>query len=511
MMLRATRHYHAVIAAALTTACTTQVARAPCVTNADCAFADTPGCMAGVCAATGTGPPGCFTGQPQTTLDIANQCTTARTYPFDNCDRLHLCDLGATSAAFGETIAPPAPGPPMPPPVQPPPVVLCADVSPTPIYITGSPGLAPVIRAVQSDMSRAFPGYTAVFLPQSSCQGAAAILDPSPARHVIMNATNHWPFYYDATGTQTFCLLDPAGNTVDIGESDVDPSVCGYAPVPGVADYLGPIRSASFVVPAQSSEDAISAEAAHLMFAAGGDGARTTPWTTPADYFLGGAETVQLASPAIGAAPDDWWGIVEPPSATFATLMTSDPALVRSAIGLLSSDALASLGRDRLRTLAFQRRGQLAGFLPDSAPGVHDQANVRDGHYAIWSPMHFLTRGTTSLAVQAFVMQFVVPTPDAAMILALTDAGFIPTCAMQVRQTPDGPVPFTWPASCGCFYERQAAGSTTCHACTRSSDCPAGAPLCLYGYCEGPVCARSDECPSTAPVCNRGHCEVAVH
>src|SRR5215475_9831117 len=90
MMPRTARRYHAAIAAALTSACTTQVTRTPCADNTDCAFPDTPGCMAGVCTATGTGPPNCFSGPPKTALDIANQCTTAQFYPFDSCTRLHL-------------------------------------------------------------------------------------------------------------------------------------------------------------------------------------------------------------------------------------------------------------------------------------------------------------------------------------------------------------------------------------------------------------------------------------
>jgi hypothetical protein len=488
MTPRTPRHYHAAIVAALTGACSTQVAHAPCVSNADCAFADTPGCLAGVCTATGTvtGPQGCVSGQPHTALDVANQCTTARFYPFDNCTRLRLCDPGALAAAFGLTIAPPAQQPP-PIIVPPAPTVRCADVSPSVIYLTGSPDLAPVIRAVQPMLSRAPSGPTAVFFPQTSCLGAAAIYDPSPAKHVIMNGNFLWPFYYDASGAQNFCLLDPAGQTVDIGESDVDPSACGYAPVANVADYPGPIRTASFVVSPPSAEQTISAEAAHLMFAAGGDRGLTAPWTDPASYFLGGAETIRVASPAIGAAPDGWWGTLLSPTGAFAALAEIDPARFESAIGLLSGDALARLGRGTLRELPFQRQRQLAGFLPDSFPGALDKANVRDGHYSIWSAMHFFTStaaGVPAPAASAFLLQLVTARLDQALLSSLIDAGFIPACAMKVVQSPDGPVPFAPPLDCGCFYDRQATGHSTCHACATASDCSLSAPACNYGYCE---------------------------
>jgi hypothetical protein len=489
MMPRTVRHYHAAIAAVLTSACTTQVARTPCVTDADCAFADTPGCMAGVCTATSAGPPGCFSGQPQTALDVANQCPTvplACPVPFDNCARLHLCDPGALADAFGLTIAPPAPTPPAVP-VKIMPVAHCTDGAPTVIYLTGSPEVAPVIRAVQASLDLTPSSYRAVFLPQTSCQGAAAILDPSPAKHVIMNEANNWPFYYDANGLQVSCLLEDAGHTVDIGESDVDPSACGYAPVAGAADFTGPIRTAGFVVqPFSSSEDAISAEAAHLMFAAGGDGGLTTPWTNPAVYFLGGEDTTRLASPAIGAAPDGWWGTVQSPNDAFVSLLATDPALGKSAIGLFSGDVLDSR-RGQLRELAVQRRGQFTGFLPDSCPDAFDKANVRDGHYSIWSAMHFLTSttgGAPSPAASAFLMQLVLPKPDQALLSALIDASFIPACAMKVRQSPDGPVPSRPQVSCGCFYDQQATGHSTCRACATSADCPSSAPACNYGYCE---------------------------
>jgi hypothetical protein len=55
---------------------------------------------------------------------------------------------------------------------------------------------------------------------------------------------------------------------------------------------------------------------------------------------------------------------------------------------------------------------------------------------------------------------------------------------MKVRQSPDGPVPFAPPFSCGCFYDQRASGHTTCHACAGSADCPSSAPACNYGYCE---------------------------
>jgi hypothetical protein len=50
----------------------------------------------------------------------------------------------------------------------------------------------------------------------------------------------------------------------------VSPAACGLdTATTSYGDYLGPIEGAVFVVPAGSTQRAISAEAAHLVFAAG--------------------------------------------------------------------------------------------------------------------------------------------------------------------------------------------------------------------------------------------------
>src|SRR6185436_2619129 len=129
------------------------------------------------------------------------------------------------------------------------------------IYVTGSTNLPPLIKAVQRLLYADTTPYVAVFAPQTSCKGAAAILDPDPSRHVIRNTANNHAFYYDPAGAQQFCLLDPDGNAVDVGESDVYPASCNYNIVAGTADYLGPIQAITIVVPSGSKQVAISAEA----------------------------------------------------------------------------------------------------------------------------------------------------------------------------------------------------------------------------------------------------------
>jgi hypothetical protein len=464
-----------------------------CTVDSDCAhFGDHPSCQAGVCVPSGLGPPGCFFGEPTAQAEFANQCTTSQTFQFDNCARLGMCDPAALAAAFTTTATPANLGT-VPPPVgnQPVPTVNCVDVTPNRIFVTGSTNLLPLIKAVQPLLSAGSPAYTAFFAPQTSCKGAAAVYDPDPTKHLIKNIANNYAFYYDANGVQTFCLLDAAGNTVDVGETDVYPSSCGYSPMPGVADYAGPIQAIVFVVPSGSQQTSISAEAGHLVFAAGGDHGKAAPWIDPHYYFVrsSGTGTTQLPSRAIGHDPNAWWGI-DRLSATnlVASMEAVDPSVSEQVIGLLASD-FADKSRANLRELAFQQQGQTHAYLADSTAESFDKANVRDGHYPIWGAIHFVAptvNGVPSQAAGALITQFSVPKLDQNLVAAIIEAGFVPPCAMKVTHTTEvGPLSAHQPPfGCGCFYDKQVNGATSCQMCGGPGDCPSTAPACNYGYCE---------------------------
>jgi hypothetical protein len=63
--------------------------------------------------------------------------------------------------------------------------------------------------------------------------------------------------------------------------------------------------------------------------------------------------------------------------------------------------------RANLRTLAYQHYGQSCAFTPDSSVGSSDKRNVRDGHYELWAPFHFYTRGQNGRTQDAFVAEIV--------------------------------------------------------------------------------------------------------
>jgi hypothetical protein len=473
-----------------------------CSVDEDCAhFGDHPVCQAGVCVASGLGPSGCFFGEPTTQDQFANQCTTAQTLQFDNCSRLQLCNDGALSAAMGMTMPPLPLGTPAPvgnP--EPTPTMKCADAGNV-VYVTGSTNLPPLIKAVQPLLYAPDPGnppHTVVFQPQTSCKGAAAIYDPVATKHLIADVANNWAYYYDQSGNQTFCLLDVAGNTVDVGESDVYPQSCSYSPTLGVADYTGPIQAITFVVPAGSKQTSISAEAAHLVFGAGGNRNQAVPWIDPHLYFIrsSGTGTVQLPSRALGIDPGAWWGIDRLSADNLvASLEEVDPTQAEGAIGILSSD-FADRNRANLRVLAFQQHGQRYAYYPDSTLESLDKANVRDGHYPIWGAIHFMAATTNSVpseAAGALIRQFTVAKLDQSLVSAIIDAGFVPPCAMTVTHTAElGPLSAFQPDfACGCYYDKKVTNTTSCQACTTTGDCPGAAKACNYGFCEdAPAASR---------------------
>lgn len=78
-----------------------------CAVDADCTrFDGSALCRAGVCVASGLGPPGCFAGVPTSDEQFRKQCTSSQCISFDNCARLGLC---GASTSLPPLVKPPAP------------------------------------------------------------------------------------------------------------------------------------------------------------------------------------------------------------------------------------------------------------------------------------------------------------------------------------------------------------------------------------------------------------------
>jgi len=144
--------------------------------------------------------------------------------------------------------------------------------------------------------------------------------------------------------------------------------------------------------------------------------------------------------------------------------------------------------------LAYQHFGQTCGYYPDLDETSNEKQNVRDGHYAIWGPLHLLTilnnSGYPKNPQVADIIGFITGTkaaPSGLDLIALeAQRHVVPPCAMRVRRTDEmGPMQsFAPPQACGCYYDKVANGSTTCTPCRNKTECPASASVCSYGYCE---------------------------
>jgi len=383
------------------------------------------------------------------------------------------------------------------------PTVPCYDASlrPRVVYVAGSSAARPFLGVVAKLMAQESPATTVVYQAQGSCTGVEAIGSTNAQKRLIRDIPEagatpaNYAVYFDADGvTARECFLDPAGNTVDVGISDVYAESCGLSLVGGaeVTEYLGPVQPMTLVVPAASSQRSISAEAGYLVFGLGGHEGAAAPFTDRRFYFVRNSKsgTQQMVARAVGVAADKWWGVDRGGSSAIVSAMKLlvDPVNAEKALGILSTD-VADAERNNLRVLAFQAKGQRCGYWPDSSPTAFDKANVRAGRYAIWGPLHFFARTSGAVpdeAAGALVSRFAAQRLDPALIEVVVQKHLVPQCAMQVTRSSEmGELkPFVPEFQCGCYFEAVANGATACKACGGPGDCPAERPACNYGYCE---------------------------
>jgi hypothetical protein len=186
--------------------------------------------------------------------------------------------------------------------------------------MTGTSDFGPLLKQVTPLLAANTPPYRAVFMAGTSCGGVSAVFDPTLTliKDVPGTATKaaNYAYYFDDTGTQVSCSLDPAGNVVDIGVSNLYSTVCNATYVPGatVAGYQGPVVTFGFTVPAVSTQNSISVEAAHIIFGLGGQnpsGIAASPWIDPAYYSIrnSGAGSTALAAELIHVPRTAFWGV----------------------------------------------------------------------------------------------------------------------------------------------------------------------------------------------------------
>lgn len=359
---------------------------------------------------------------------------------------------------------------------------------PNPTIGVGGSASKPLLATVGAALAGAEDPLTVIYQSPGACFAITPYVDGT----TITGTANYW----DPDGTEQVCDLPLTGIVPDFGMSGVQGTLCeGVEEIPaGIGDFAGPVTSWSILVPQVSSQTSISAEAVYFVYGYGATLGQVSPWTIDAELYSRNATSAALIAVALGAGipPAKFKGVdVKTNQAMISSLaMSVNP---EAAIGFTSTE-VADANRGSVRTLAFQATGQHCAYWPDSTPTGFDKANVRDGHYFLWSPYHFYVPVDGSgviehEATRKFVGYFTgaEPVPEEVPLLdIIIDNGTIPQCAMTVwRDTEIGPLYSLAPdAPCGCYYEALAAGSTSCTPCTDDSACGGDVPVCRHGYCE---------------------------
>ncbi len=371
----------------------------------------------------------------------------------------------------------------------------CTTLSEHVVIGVGGSASKPLLARLAAEL-RALPTpIHLVYYSPGACFGITPFVDDTPITGVAQ--------YWDADGTENNCALPTLGVTPDFGMLGNAGTLCaGVTEIPeGIGDFAGPVTSWSVIVPSASSQTSIASEALYFVYGFGPEG-DVSPWNVAGEIY--GRNATSAAQIAVGLAigvPVDRF-LCGPAGSGLPCIDTRSnggtvTALAASlnpenAIGFTSTE-VADLNRATVRTLAYQHRDQSCGYWPDRTSTGFDKANVRDGHYFLWSAYHFYARvdgtGAITDADTAQVIGYftgAVSDPEVPILDLTIDNGNIPECAMNVwRDTDLGPLYSHQPEQpCGCYFEARTTGESDCTACETSSECPSAAPVCRHGYCE---------------------------
>jgi hypothetical protein len=389
----------------------------------------------------------------------------------------------------------------------------CSTLTSNPIvYLVGAANS----KALWAALAPHLTGVSIVFQPGKSCVGMTELdggtTDPLPA------------YYMDGTSTGVACT-NPG--PAQLADSDVWPATCADPLGPGFAEFHGPVQTMLVVVPYNSSESSISADAAYTVYGWGGQQYAVAPWTNLSQIFSRPttAGTIVLMGSGIGLAASKWLSqvgdagaaqqIATPQAMVTAIQNAAGGATPSAAIGILANDLADSyrgpLGTNDagtptggLKPLAFQAANQSCGYLPDSDATHYDKINVRQGRYDLWGPIHLVTavdgngnptNPNVATVINTVTMNGLTGTAAQTVVQATAKAHVIPQCAMEVSRSSEvtpvqggGMASYQPPTSCGCYYESLVNGGTPyskhCAACPNGNECTAPYPKCNFGYCE---------------------------
>lgn len=382
------------------------------------------------------------------------------------------------------------------------------------IYIESGDTQTPMLQRLGAELLKASPPLRIVFRERPTCNLARDLFTgakmstasdnngatPRPVRYIPDNTTL-------AQGTKApICTVpDLAADAqpIQLGVGATYLSSCSGLTKPdtiGVVD--GPVQAYGFITNNLSSQVAITAEEGHFAFGYLDGAGEANPWVLKSLKFqrAATASTTLTMAAAIRVPASQMQGTILGPD-TSDGIITNVKATGNNpdaVLGVLGMD-LYDTRRADVKLLAFRTFGQRFAYFPDSTSASFDKVNVRDGHYAPWSPTPYISsvapggNGTFTDPDARRVFELVMglrgpgaPTVDPVDGLkAVIQSSLVPECAMKVTRAGDGAdfQLYSDPSPCGCYFEQNVqGGATSCATCTQDSQCGAG--HCRYGYCE---------------------------
>jgi hypothetical protein len=383
----------------------------------------------------------------------------------------------------------------------------CATL-PNPLVLTGSTAFQTAALAMGKQMA-ALPTPITLIYENAPGQGS---LDG--ATRIMTNAdlTSTGAKYTDAAGTAGLTCDFTTAMKADVGVSDAyweTFTTLGAKPAT-IKDVPGPVQAFHLIVPkgdatwGGAQAGAISAEQAADIWGCGANSngmLGLTGHTFPAGnttIIIRGATsgTQAVVSKAIGLDLGAFVGTPASGTGSGSDNMRNNVSMGAAGvtIGFLAADNYdknrgAAAGAGGVDALAFRATHQNKAYFADSTFGATDKRNVRDGHYGIWGPEHFLVvvDGTGAIT-DAKAATFVAAVNGPDYLQVLSSSRVIPQCAMKVQKPTDGGLlsPYTPSDPCGCYFESIATGVATppgCTSCTDNSGCTGG-KTCHHTFCE---------------------------
>src|SRR5262249_21690264 len=262
---------------------------------------------------------------------------------------------------------------------------------PNPIYVKGSSAIQPFIQNMSVPLSTQANPVTLVYVNSGSCTGVDAVVNGTlAAGNGIYFTANSMPGMPPVSNT---CALPMAGQTVDVGVSDVFGKFCLGADLPaGFIDISGPAQAMCFVVPKASSQQALVAEEGYMVFGFPDDQGGVMPWLNNMFKIIRDmtSGTQGILASSIGVPSNKVQGTTANPNNSSGVLAgVTGSTNPEATIGLLAA-AFYDAHRDTLTQLAFRAYKQYFAYFPDSSPTTFDKRHVRDGPYLPFRYVHII-------------------------------------------------------------------------------------------------------------------------